>query len=75
MNKDYNGDGTLGAMYYNRGHITFRKNILGHTLTVIAVLGMAFVITVIVGALFYSKPAQNVLDSVIAGIEHIRKTQ
>lgn len=67
MNKDYNGDGTLGAMYYNRGHVTFKRDIWGTLTTVLAVIGMTFVVSVVVGAIFYSKPAQNVLESVIAG--------
>ena len=78
---DKTGDGFLGSNNYYRGHITFKRNLLGNALTVIAVLGMAFVISVIVGAIFYSKPAQSVLQDVIGGsnslrsVEHIRNTQ
>ena len=78
---DKTGDGFLGSNNYNRGHVTFKRNLWDKGLTVVAVIGMAFVISVIVGALFYSKPAQSVLQDVIGGsnslrsVEHIRNTQ
>lgn len=75
MLSDRNGDGITKSIYYNRGHVTFKRNLWDKGLTVVAVIGMAFVISVIVGAIFYSKPAQSVLQDVVGGVEHIRNTQ
>ena len=67
MKVDLNGDGMIGAIYYNRGHVVFKRSFWGRILTALALVGFVFIALVIVGSVFNVKPAQNVLETLIAG--------
>lgn len=67
MNKDITGDGFCGALYYNRGHVTFKRSLFSKVLTALAAVGFVFVMLVVVGSVLNVKPAQNVLETLIAG--------
>ena len=64
---DLNGDGMLGAIYYNRGHVTFKPSLFSKIMTVLAAVGFMFVLFLVIGNVFNVKLAQNVLETVIAG--------
>lgn len=65
--KDYNADGMLGNHYYNRGHVTFKRNILGLLVSFIAVVGGLIIGLVILGAILNVNLAQEAVNTVIAG--------
>lgn len=67
MSKDITGDGFCGAIYYNRGHVTFKRSLFSKVLTALAAVGFVFMAFLVVGNVFNVKPAQNVLETVIAG--------
>jgi len=65
--KDYNADGMLGNHYYNRGHVTFKRSILGYVVSFIAVVGGLIIGLVVLGAIFNVNVAQEAVNTVIAG--------
>ena len=67
MSRDITGDGFCGAIYYNRGHVKVRRNIFRKIVTAVGLAGYIFVAFVVIGSMFNVKPAQNVLETVIAG--------
>lgn len=67
MKVDLNGDGMLGALYYNRGHVTFKRSLFSKVLTALAAVGFVFVMLVVVGSVLNVNVAQNVLETLIAG--------
>lgn len=64
---DSTGDGMVGANYYNRGHVTFRRSYLGYALSFIALILGVLIGLVVIGAMLNINVAQNVLEYVIAG--------
>ena len=67
MSRDITGDGFCGALYYNRGHVTFKRSLFSKVLTALAAVGFVFVMLVIVGSVLNVNVAQNVLETLIAG--------
>lgn len=65
--KDLTGDGMVGALYYNRGHVTVRRNWLTKVLTAVWLAGFVFMAFVVVGSMLNVNSAQGVLETLIAG--------
>lgn len=64
---DQNGDGMLGAIYYNRGHVTFKRSLFSKVLTALAAVGFVFMAFLVVGNVFNVNVAQRALETLIAG--------
>lgn len=64
---DKNGDGMIGATYYNRGHVTFKRNVIVVILGHVAAIAAALIVLIVLGAMLNVKPAQRALEMVIAG--------
>lgn len=67
MNRDMTGDGMVGALYYNRGHVTIKRNWLARILTAVGLAGIVFIAFVVIGSMLNVRPAQKALETVIAG--------
>lgn len=67
--KDITGDGMIGAIYYNRGHVKIKHNLISKILVIILAIELLFIVFLILGNVFYVNSAQNVLNTVIAGIK------
>lgn len=67
MSRDITGDGFCGALYYNRGHVTFKRSLFSKVLTALAAVGFVFVMLVIVGSVLNVNVAQKALQTLIAG--------
>lgn len=67
MIKDLTGDGMVGALYYNRGHVTIKRNWLAKVLTAVGLAGFVFIAFVVVGSMLNVNSAQKALQTLIAG--------
>lgn len=67
QSRDLTGDGFLGEVNYNRGHITLHRSIWGKVVTLIQVACAVFILAVVLGAMLHINIAQNVLNTLIAG--------
>lgn len=65
--KDLTGDGMVGALYYNRGHVIVRRNWLAKVLTAVWLAGFVFMAFVVVGSVLNVNSAQTALQTLIAG--------
>lgn len=64
---DRTGDGMLGAIHYNRGHVTFKRSLFSKVLTTLAAVGFVFIAFLVVGNVFNVNVAQTALETLIAG--------
>lgn len=67
--KDFNADGMLGAIHYTGGHVTFKRSLWSKIVTAVGLAGIVLIGLVVVGSVFNVNVAQNVLESLIAGIQ------
>ena len=67
MQVDKTGDGFLGASYYNRGHIKFKRSYLGWAVSFVAAAGLILIVGVLLAASFNLKPAQELVNILVAG--------
>ncbi len=67
--KDINGDGMVGALYYNRGHVTLRRSMYTRIVKLILAAVALFAVFVVIGSAMHVKSAQNVLETLVAGRE------